>query len=321
MKIFKFSLIICFGLLLLLCSNNLIAQDISEKNSEIEEITVPEETPEAEVEKSATESDIAKERLNTEIQQKIKDRDDAYQKAREYYNQGEYDKGTKEAQKVKAIKSQLDQLKTQLADIIQKEKEKLAKKADAEKKIIEAKTLISKAENLEADKWAPDDLTSAKSSLLTAENSLEQKVYNDALSSATEAVTYAQNCLTKIEEEKKKQEESALQQDIKTASQGIAKGKYMIKTSYTVRLIPERRDCLWRIAEYKFIYNNPWKWPIIYKINKKAIGGNPDLIFPGQKFDIPALDEQGNPILADQTTKNEPKSSTTKDVPANDSAK
>ena len=29
---------------------------------------------------------------------------------------------------------------------------------------------------------------------------------------------------------------------------------------YTVRLIPEARDCFWRIAEYPFIYGDPWKW-------------------------------------------------------------
>lgn len=56
--------------------------------------------------------------------------------------------------------------------------------------------------------------------------------------------------------------------------------------SYTVRLIPERRDCLWRIAEYDFIYGNPRLWSRIYKANKAQIK-NPDLIYPGQIFNIP----------------------------------
>ena len=55
---------------------------------------------------------------------------------------------------------------------------------------------------------------------------------------------------------------------------------------YTVRLIPERRDCLWRIAEYDYIYGNPYLWSRIYKANKSQIK-NPDLIYPGQVFDIP----------------------------------
>ena len=62
-----------------------------------------------------------------------------------------------------------------------------------------------------------------------------------------------------------------------------------IKTYYTVKLTPEKRDCLWRISEYSFIYNNPFYWPMIWKTNKDAIL-NPDLIYPGQVFAIPELD-------------------------------
>lgn len=60
---------------------------------------------------------------------------------------------------------------------------------------------------------------------------------------------------------------------------------------YVVRAIPGRSDCLWRIAEYPFIYNNPLKWPVIYEANKRTFRdpGNPNLIFPGQKLTIPSL--------------------------------
>jgi len=60
-----------------------------------------------------------------------------------------------------------------------------------------------------------------------------------------------------------------------------------VKT-YTVRLIPERRDCLWRIAGYSFIYNNPYLWPLIWIANLDIVT-NPDLIFPGQILIIPPL--------------------------------
>jgi nucleoid-associated protein YgaU len=55
---------------------------------------------------------------------------------------------------------------------------------------------------------------------------------------------------------------------------------------YVVRLIPERRDCLWRIAEYDFIYSNPYLWPKIWRRNRKLIQ-HPDLIYPGWKLVIP----------------------------------
>jgi nucleoid-associated protein YgaU len=55
---------------------------------------------------------------------------------------------------------------------------------------------------------------------------------------------------------------------------------------YVVRLIPERRDCLWRIAEYEYIYGNPYLWPKIWRRNRKLIQ-HPDLIYPGWKLVIP----------------------------------
>ncbi len=63
---------------------------------------------------------------------------------------------------------------------------------------------------------------------------------------------------------------------------------YAVKTVYTVRLIPERRDCLWRIAEYDFIYDDPFLWPKIWRRNRELIQ-NPDLIHPGWQLIIPAL--------------------------------
>lgn len=61
---------------------------------------------------------------------------------------------------------------------------------------------------------------------------------------------------------------------------------YAVKGVYTVRLIPERRDCLWRIAEYNDIYGDPYQWPKIWRRNRKLIQ-NPDLIFPGWQLVIP----------------------------------
>ena len=61
---------------------------------------------------------------------------------------------------------------------------------------------------------------------------------------------------------------------------------YAVKGVYTVRLIPERRDCLWRIAEYDTIYGDPYLWPKIWRRNRKLIQ-NPDLIYPGWQLVIP----------------------------------
>ncbi len=55
-----------------------------------------------------------------------------------------------------------------------------------------------------------------------------------------------------------------------------------LPTSHTV----VKGECLWWIAEYQQIYNDPFMWPLIFKANRDQIN-NPDLIFPNQVFQIP----------------------------------
>ena len=45
-------------------------------------------------------------------------------------------------------------------------------------------------------------------------------------------------------------------------------------------------DCLWNIS--KKFYGSGSKYAIIYNANKSVIGGNPNLIYPGQVLTIPA---------------------------------
>lgn len=53
-------------------------------------------------------------------------------------------------------------------------------------------------------------------------------------------------------------------------------------TSYTV----VKGDCLWNIA--KKFYGSGSKYSVIYNANRSVIGGNPNLIYPGQVLTIPA---------------------------------
>jgi len=62
-----------------------------------------------------------------------------------------------------------------------------------------------------------------------------------------------------------------------------------VKAVYTVRLIPDLRDCLWRISAYDFIYGDPFLWPKIWRRNRKLIQ-NPDLVYPGWLLVIPPED-------------------------------
>ncbi|HEX7030571.1 MAG TPA: hypothetical protein VF254_08240 [Gammaproteobacteria bacterium] len=46
-----------------------------------------------------------------------------------------------------------------------------------------------------------------------------------------------------------------------------------------------RGDNLWNISGKSEVYGNPYMWPLIYKNNSASIE-DPDLIYPGQEFDI-----------------------------------
>ena len=72
---------------------------------------------------------------------------------------------------------------------------------------------------------------------------------------------------------------------------GVMTAEEVLPKYYVVRLIPEARDCLWRIAEYPFIYNDSSQGGVIYRANrdKFTYPDNPDLIFPGQVFLIPSI--------------------------------
>ncbi len=78
---------------------------------------------------------------------------------------------------------------------------------------------------------------------------------------------------------------------VRAAKAAVSKPSTGLPKKYTVRLKPSRRDCLWRIAGYPFVFNDPHKWRVLYKANKSVLRdpSNPDLIFPGQVLTIPSL--------------------------------
>ena len=58
--------------------------------------------------------------------------------------------------------------------------------------------------------------------------------------------------------------------------------KSTAQRTYTVK----KGDCLWNIA--KRFYGSGAKYTVIYNANRGVIGGNPNLIYPGQVLTIPA---------------------------------
>jgi hypothetical protein len=60
--------------------------------------------------------------------------------------------------------------------------------------------------------------------------------------------------------------------------------------TYTVGTWARDRDCLWNIAKKPKIYDNAFLWPKIWQGNRDQIK-NPDLIYKGQKLQIPEKGE------------------------------
>lgn len=123
-----------------------------------------------------------------------------------------------------------------------------------------------------------DDGSSTSTNTTTSTNGLSNKEkYNAAVNALDKAEKSYQNkdYLSTI----KNSEEA-----IRLAK--LIKEKMKASKYYKVRLIPEARDCLWRIASYSHIYGDAKMWPKIWKANKHLIV-DPDLIYPGQKFAIP----------------------------------
>jgi hypothetical protein len=65
----------------------------------------------------------------------------------------------------------------------------------------------------------------------------------------------------------------------------------LLPAAYLVMDVPGDEDCLWKIAEYDFIFGDALQWELIYEANKDILpeAKNPDLITAGLVLKIPSL--------------------------------
>jgi len=187
--------------------------------------------------------------------------------AKTAFDQGEYDTATDLANQAKEYALLSDQYVS-----------KMLAKNKADKAMLQAKDKMAWAESVNAKSLYPDQYQKASGEYDDAQAAYTSEDYPTAEDKARQAVATLDGIAEAIAQ-------------AKNAKPAQGAGGDTWPGVYVVRLIPERRDCLWRIAEYAFIYNNPLKWTVIYEANKKNFRdpGNPNLIFPGQKLSIPAI--------------------------------
>jgi hypothetical protein len=71
----------------------------------------------------------------------------------------------------------------------------------------------------------------------------------------------------------------------------VAQGLAPLPAAYTVRRIPEDRDCLSKIAGYPFVYGDRSKWKELYRANKGTLlhPENADILLPDELLIIPSI--------------------------------
>jgi nucleoid-associated protein YgaU len=182
-----------------------------------------------------------------------------YKKAKELnkaaekaFQEGEYDKAYELAEEARKFADKAD---AYAAMLVQRNK--------ANTLMYRASKRIEFVKEQGADKTYPKEYGRAVSDYQDAKKSFESDQYD-------RSIEYANKVIAELE--------------------GIVP-KTPLPKYYRVRLIPRRRDCFWRIAGYEFIYNNPWKWTVIYQANRQKLrnSNDPDLIYPGQTFLIPSI--------------------------------
>ena len=171
-----------------------------------------------------------------------------------------------------------------------------------------AKALEQSEEAQQALKTADENLVAAKEALNAAREAEKNQAYGEVITQSEEASRLAKVLTDSLPETEvllaqakdrsagEGSEGAGTEEESSEETEKPAKTEETTKAgwkTYKVRYIPENRDCLWKIAGYKFIYNNPRLWPKIYRANKAKIK-NPDLIYPGQVFKIPPKKSKGD---------------------------
>ncbi len=140
----------------------------------------------------------------------------------------------------------------------------------------QANDRVAYAKSIQADVNYKEDYTIAVAQVTSAKTALDAQKYDDSITASKAAIDALKDIAPK----------TAAAPKPAPAPQALELPEY-----YVVRLIIPLRDCFWRIAAYPWVYNDPWKWKLLYNANKNLIPdpNNPDLIEPGERFVIPPL--------------------------------
>jgi hypothetical protein len=129
-----------------------------------------------------------------------------------------------------------------------------------------AKERLDWAEGVNAEENYPDNFAQAASDYATGVDALEAKDWNAAIIAADGVM-------------------AAL------ASVSVQPKPSPLPAQYTVQAWETTRDCLWNIAGYPWVYNDPFQWRRLYEANRDKLPNpnNSDRIEIGTVIDIPSI--------------------------------
>jgi nucleoid-associated protein YgaU len=137
-----------------------------------------------------------------------------------------------------------------------------------------AQNRLVEAKQMEAETRYPQEWQQASESFADAQVAFKDAKYQDSIEYSQKVLALLQN-ITPPER----------------VEPAIAKEEPVFPKYYVVRLIPADRDCFNKIAGYPFVYNDKYKWRILYEANQEKLRQpkNPHLIHPEQVFIIPSI--------------------------------
>lgn len=203
--------------------------------------------------------------------------DNQYQKLAEAYTvraQDAFDSGEYDLAVEYTIKAEEN------AELSRQYVEMMLLRSEADTQIRVARNRLVWARSIKADENFPEMYNESMSLVGQAQVAFSGEKYEEAKKLALQSMD-ALAGLQEMDDERKRLEEEALAK----AKKGVYPEYYIIHDWN------KTKDCFWNIAAKPFVYNDPYKWEVLYEANRGVLdnASNPDIIQPEIKIRIPSL--------------------------------
>ena len=192
-------------------------------------------------------------------------------RAQDAFDSGEYDLAVEYTAKAE-----------ENAELSKQYVEMMLLRSDADTQIRVARNRLVWARSIKADENFPEMYNESMALVEQAQVAFSAEQYEEAKRLALQSMD-ALAGLQEMDDERKRLESEAL------AAASASAGTY--PEYYIIHDWNKTKDCFWNIAAKPFVYNDPYKWEILYNANKGVLvnASNPDVIQPEITIRIPSI--------------------------------